>query len=282
MSYFINSDWFSGILVSCFIPSIICLGHHRHRHRRTPQRRQPRPELRGARMRSAALAALFLAAQSADASRRILLLHGSGSSASAFMNRGGKGLIGAASAAYHDGGPHAWQIEAVDWDIGIDAATDYGAWWVADAPSSAEASAAGDKAVWTVEEAVRSGGFHGIVGFAEGAALAAVVAARAALGEDGACPLRFAVMCSGAVPKHYERLLERAAAADGAAALPTMHLISEADAVMPADQGARLASLFPGAEVLWHEAGHAMPPKLECKQIITFCDRVVPQGSKYR
>ena len=61
-----------------------------------------------------------------------------------------------------------------------------------------------------MEEKIQEGGFDGLAGFSEGAALAAVVTARAALGEEGASTnLKFAVMCGGAFPTPYEELLER-------------------------------------------------------------------------
>ena len=65
------------------------------------------------------LARLLLIIDAANAivsNRKILLLHGMGSSAGAFMNRGSMGFQGAASASYHDGGRLAWQFGALDWN----------------------------------------------------------------------------------------------------------------------------------------------------------------------
>ena len=221
---------------------------------------------------------------SVDASRRILLLHGSGSSAGAFLNRGAANLLGAASNAYHDGGPHAWQFDGLDWDEGVDLETNWGAWWTDDDLSTygAESLAGGNKAIAAVEEALHTGGFNGIVGFSQGAAVAAVVAARSALRIDGAyTDLQFAVMCGGAMPTPYSNLLTELPSAS--TVLPTLHCLSKCDTVMPTEQGEALASCFgPNADVRWHDAGHALPPKDVCKEVIAWADAVCPEGSKYR
>lgn len=223
-------------------------------------------------------------ARLADASRKILLLHGSSSTAGAFINRGASSLTGAAASAYHDGGPHAWQFGSLDWDAEIGEVTNCGDWWTSTAESSPEQLAAGDSAVSLVEETLRSGGFNGIVGFSHGALLASVVAARAALGKDGCYSgLEFAVFCAGAIAEPYAETFEELANTPPAlrkVQLPTLHCLSEADDTMPPDQGALLAGCF-GGDCLWHDAGHAMPGKDECKDIIAWCDEVCPTGSPF-
>ena len=134
--------------------------------------------------------------------RKILLLPGSCSSAGAFLNMptGAAPLIGAAKATYHDGGRLAWLFEA------IDPQTPSGEWFC---PGGTGEGA--DESIAAVEAALEAGGFAGLVGFDDGAALASLVAARAALGEGCAGRLQFAVMCSATMPKPYEPLLHRSA-----------------------------------------------------------------------
>ena len=156
-------------------------------------------------MRKRALVAVLLLPAHGSAvifNRKILLLPGSCSSAGAFLNMptGAAPLIGAAKATYHDGGRLAWLFEA------IDPQTPSGEWFC---PGGTGEGA--DESIAAVEAALEAGGFAGLVGFDDGAALASLVAARAALGEGCAGRLQFAVMCSATMPKPYEPLLHRSA-----------------------------------------------------------------------
>jgi predicted esterase len=222
------------------------------------------------------------------ASRRILLLHGSSSSSGVFMARGAANILDAASTAYHDGGPHAWQFVGLDWDLGIDEVTDYGEWWTsinAESIRLEKATAGGDKAIAGIEARLREGDINGIVGHGQGAIVASVVAARAALGVEGSYPIQFVVCCGGAFPTPYDELLTRLAATPPglrSLELPTMHCLSTADEVFPSAEGERLAECFGDSEILWHDGGSALPPKPECEEVIAWCDRIVTTGSKYR
>ena len=227
----------------------------------------------------AALPLLLLAdADAIVSSRKVLLLHGSGSSAGAFLNRGAMGIQGAASASYHDGGRLAWLFGAMDWDVGFEDDLEWGEWWTRPAEEASPAGfAAAEKAIDNIMAKVRDEEYDGIVGFSEGAMIAAVIAARAVLDPDFRGPMSFAVMCGGAVPAPYEDLLARARDDPSAAMLPTVHCLSQLDTVRGPEQGERLAAFFgPEALIAWHEAGHAMPSAAECKPIITFLDEAAP------
>lgn len=223
---------------------------------------------------------LCLLARSVECSRRFLLLHNTGSSAGAFRNRGGLGLVGAASSAYHDGGPHAWQIGGMEWDLGIEDATEWGEWWTSEATDD-KAKAAVVAAIAAVEEEIRASSYDGIVGFSEGAIVAAIVAARAAVREEGSCAdsLKFAVAIGASVPTHFEDLLQKLDESTSSL-LPTMHCVSMGDA----ESGQKLAAYFgPSAVVQIHAAGHKeMPPKDALQAVIAFADKAVPEGSKFR
>ena len=236
---------------------------------------------------------LLLLADRADAivsSRKILLLHGSGGSAGAFLNHGALGIQGAAKGSYHDGGRLAWLFGAIDWDVGLEDDMEWGEWWLRPSGEASEAGyKAADKAIATIEDTIREGDYDGIVGFSEGAMIAAVIAARATLKEEGACDdLGFAVLCGGAVPMPYEALLRRLREEDESTAevvrvVPTVHCLSKSDTVHAAAEGERRASFF-GVEgssrvlVTWHDAGHAMPSARDCKEIIAFADEAAPNA----
>ena len=217
------------------------------------------------------------------ASRKMLLLHGAGSSSGAFLNLGAMAMLRAAASSYHDSGPHAWQITGMDWDSELDAVTDYGQFWLADNPRSFDAAAttACDAAISRIEDTLREGGYHGLMGFSTGAVVASIVAARAALAEEGAATnLAFAVFINGAAPTPYEALMQRLTASSPILELPTLHCLSQADAF--AERGATLAACFgPHAAVQWHDAGHAMPPRSFCSEVISWCDRQCPMGDKF-
>ena len=145
-------------------------------------------------MKRGALAAVLLFSTQGGAvvfNRKILLLPGSSSSAGAFLNMptGASPLIGAAKATYHDGGRLAWLFEA------IDPPTPSGEWFC---PGGTADGA--DESIAAVEAALEDGGFVGLVGFDDGAALASLVAARAALGDGRTTSLQFAVLCTALTP----------------------------------------------------------------------------------
>lgn len=144
-----------------------------------------------------------------------------------------------------------------------------------------------------LSRALREGEYDGIVGFSQGAAMAAamvamqlavrrtgggVAAAAGAAGGDtdpwahvradlAAAPLPSFLICIGAaMAPHSRHLLAfsvagRRAAGEEASALPlplpTAHLIGAADPVRPFSE--RLAAAFDGALVLRHARGHVVP-----------------------
>ena len=118
-----------------------------------------------------------------------------------------------------------------------------------------------------------------LVGLEQGGLVAAMVAARAALGESGSCSrLRAAVVCGAAMPasSQHAALLHRLrdGESNGASpsAVPTLHCLSEADSVHP--QGEELAACFgTSAEILWHDLGNALPSRQWWKDSDAFLER---------
>lgn len=145
----------------------------------------------------------------------------------------------------------------------LDASNANGDWWDDDF-RGAETSIA------SVEEAIVEQGIAGLVGHEMGGTLAAIVAARSALGEGP--PLKFAVVCSAAMPATgpYADLLARLQESPEAS-VPTLHCIGS-DGVEDAEQ---LAACFaPSAEILRHERGRAMPDETWWEQTRGYPERV--------
>ena len=181
----------------------------------------------------------------------------------------------------HHAAPHPTRHCGAEFDA-IDAGNDDGVWWTypkGQRSFTADAYKGAEESIEAVESALVDGGFCGLVGFSQGAILGSIIAARAALGE-GVSGLRFAVLCSGAVPKPYAPTLDRLRAAGGGGSVRTLHCLSAVDAMNPPEQGEALAAAFgPSAEVLWHDGGHAMPPPGEAlKRTAEFLDRAYADG----
>lgn len=228
---------------------------------------------------SAKLIALSMLIDATTASKSVLCLHGRGGSASTFLARGLEPLRSATAASY---GVPGRERRAVGWNYdAIDALDASGGWWTypkgqrsysADSYTGAEASIA------AVEAELATGKYSGLLGFSQGAMLAAVVAARAATGEgdrEAAKNLKFAVICAAALPAPFRPLLDRLRAMGGApSSLPTLHCLSEVDSMNPPELGEELASCFgPSATVLWHDAGHDMPSKDKLNDVAVWMDQ---------
>eukprot|EP00316_Scyphosphaera_apsteinii_P012579 CAMPEP_0119324006 /NCGR_PEP_ID=MMETSP1333-20130426/62130_1 /TAXON_ID=418940 /ORGANISM="Scyphosphaera apsteinii, Strain RCC1455" /LENGTH=218 /DNA_ID=CAMNT_0007331597 /DNA_START=9 /DNA_END=665 /DNA_ORIENTATION=+ len=187
----------------------------------------------------------------AACSGRILCLHGSGGRGATLLQR-----LAPLCAAAPD-----WNFDALDAPSGL------GKWW-SYAPGQRSFTAlsyvGAEESIALVESHLVAGGYCGVLGFSQGAMLAAIIAARSALGEGP--PLRLAICMSAALPKPYEDLLLRLCNAPEMArqSVRTLHCLSKADDVNPPQLGEQVASCFmPSSKVLWHNSGHQVPPT-EC------------------
>ena len=191
-------------------------------------------------------------------SKRVLCLHGSGGSAAEFLQR----LAPLAA-------------EATEWELGaISAPGGDDRWWTypqGQRSFTASEYCGAEESIAAVEAELVAGQYQGILGFSQGAMLAAIVAARCALGE-GPGSLKFAVMCSGATPKPYDALFDRLRTSS--AVMPTLHCLSACDKINPSELGESVAGSFrhPTAEVLWHEDGHRVPPNECLADVVSFMD----------
>lgn len=244
--------------------------------------RRSRTSIFGARLGNLMKLFAALLVAHTSASRCILCLHGRGGSASAFLARGLAPLRAAASASYGIKGRArravAWEFDAID---STDAS---GGWWSypdGQRSFSADSYTGADESIAAVEAALATGQYCGLLGYSQGAMLAAVVAARVALGEDaiGADArgrFKFAVLASAAMPAPFRPLFERLKAAGGAPTLPTLHCLSSSDGVNPPALGDELAGCFgPSAHVMWHDGGHELPPKPRLGEVAEWMDGIM-------
>ena len=207
----------------------------------------------------------------AESSRRFLLLHGTGSSAGAFVNsptaRGAKEFLSGVPRRVDANSilvPPNWQYMA------IDACNSDGDWW-----SGGDSFTGIGASIAAVEDAVVSSQSVGIIGHEQGGTIAALVAARSALGLGP--PLKFAICCGASMPDSgpYAELLHKLRdTAD--ASIPTLHCISKSSGNDPLPERAEaLAACFaPSAEILWHDRGSGMPPLSWWEQTRGFPERV--------
>jgi predicted esterase len=116
------------------------------------------------------------------------------------------------------------------------------------------------------------GPFDGILGFSQGAALAALLVDLRALDRDPSCGLAgplprrtpefplcfgFAILVSGfgSNDRELARLYERSDAYD----LPSLHLIGRADTIVRSEGSHKLASHFRSPVIVEHAGGHVIP-----------------------
>ncbi|XP_061326042.1 esterase OVCA2 [Pezoporus flaviventris] len=116
------------------------------------------------------------------------------------------------------------------------------------------------------------GPIDGLLGFSQGAALAAMVCALRARG-DPRFPVGFAILVAGfasRAPAHGHFYREPIA-------LPTLHVVGDTDAVIAASLSRELAQCFVEPVVLSHPGGHFVPAAAaQRKAYLDFLDRFCP------
>lgn len=118
------------------------------------------------------------------------------------------------------------------------------------------------------KECEAGGPFDGILGFSQGAAMAALVCA---LQQDGQFEHRFkfAILVAGfksmstVHEKFYEKTIK----------IPSLHIIGETDQVIPKSMSEELVSVFESPSVIFHPGGHQVPSATSLKkQYLEFLD----------
>ncbi|ERE67973.1 diphthamide biosynthesis protein 1 [Cricetulus griseus] len=114
-----------------------------------------------------------------------------------------------------------------------------------------------EKALETVAQALDTlGPFDGLLGFSQGAALAAFVCALGQAGDLRFPVPRFLILVSGFWPRGLgfkESILQ------SPLSLPSLHVFGDTDRIIPPQESMQLASQFLGAVTLTHSGGHFIP-----------------------
>jgi len=108
-----------------------------------------------------------------------------------------------------------------------------------------------------------SGPFDGIMGFSQGAMLAAVVAAKSLMEPDFGARPKFAILFGAAYPLPFDPLLKSLKASKDTKTIPTMHVFGEKDNVNPPELGQLLADCFADPCIVWHPGAHTVPSESE-------------------
>ncbi|XP_034360832.1 esterase OVCA2 [Arvicanthis niloticus] len=118
-----------------------------------------------------------------------------------------------------------------------------------------------EEALETVAQALDTlGPFDGLLGFSQGAALAAFVCALGQAG-DPRFPLpRFIILVSGFCPRGLGPILQ------SPMSLPSLHVFGDTDRVIPSQESMQLASRFLDAVTLTHSGGHFIPAAASQRQ----------------
>jgi len=201
--------------------------------------------------------------------QRILCLHGKGELGSAFLDT---------FSALREATSSAAEWQAIDAPHAISGGR---AWWLL-APGersfTAESYIGDDVSIAAIDTAWKDGSFDGIMGFSQGAMLAAIIVARAALAPDNqdiARP-RFALLYGSAWPKPWGPVLSRVHTEAAGRVPPSLHILGRADRTNPPEQGAQVAACL-GGTVQWHEGGHCVAAAVN-EAVLDFVRNCPPSG----
>lgn len=149
------------------------------------------------------------------------------------------------------------------------------AWWInppGERSYTALSYEGDDLSIGQVEDAWSQGSYDALLGFSQGAMLAAVVGARGRLGRGSVRP-RAMVLLGAALPKPHESLLEELSCLEATSFVSmatgltsaSLHCLSKADAINPPELGEWVADCFAKSSLegavqkLWHDSGHVIP-----------------------
>lgn len=172
------------------------------------------------------------------------------------------------------------------------AAGDFG-WWHAvpdgDAPAGAEPQRLRYRGWSNTRDRLlarcgQDGPFDGVLGFSQGAALAALLVALCALDPDGAgrhARFGFAILVGGFQSKdaRHAPLYD----VPGGIAVPSLHLIGRADTIVPGRASHALAARFAAPVIVEHDGGHVIAGTPEVRAAVRqFLDHRTPRSGASR
>ncbi|XP_077560562.1 esterase OVCA2-like isoform X2 [Haemaphysalis longicornis] len=137
-------------------------------------------------------------------------------------------------------------------------------WWFSTEAACPYTQQAFEKSVKTVEEACKlQGPFDGVLGFSQGAAFTAILLAMQSLGKVE-CGFKFGVLVSGF---HCEICtLDDPFVREGLITVPTLHILGEADTIIPKARSMEFLHFFVSPTILCHPGGHFMPTTSQSKE----------------
>ncbi|CAN7998664.1 unnamed protein product, partial [Ixodes hexagonus] len=113
----------------------------------------------------------------------------------------------------------------------------------------------------TPQSQMSLGPFDGIIGFSQGAAMAALVLCLQSLGKITS-NFKFGVLVAGFKSRSS---LHDSLYTDGLVKVPTLHIVGDTDTVIPKPQAMEIVPFFMSPRVVCHPGGHFIPTTGPCK-----------------
>jgi predicted esterase len=209
-----------------------------------------------------------------SAKLKILCLHGYAQNADFFRQRTGslrKNLKSTCDFHFLDA-PHEATASFLTADADGDGRGKNLGWWNSagdkERPALSKTYVGLDESLALARQTIADHGpFDGVLGFSQGATLAALLCLAA---HPAPPPVRFAVLCAGFMPRD-SSLEPLVGALDGAPPrqllLPTLHVMGEGDQLVPIASSQRLSDCFaPELKAVHvHEGGHFLPSSAELR-----------------
>ncbi|XP_077517548.1 esterase OVCA2-like isoform X2 [Amblyomma americanum] len=120
-----------------------------------------------------------------------------------------------------------------------------------------------EESVKAIEQACKlEGPFDGILGFSQGAAMAAMILLMQCL-KKVECSFKFGVLVAGFRSRSSAH--DHLFAKEGLIDVPTLHIVGETDNIIPKAQAIEILPFFVSPSVLYHPGGHFLPTSGQCK-----------------
>ncbi|RWS02840.1 hypothetical protein B4U79_07091 [Dinothrombium tinctorium] len=199
---------------------------------------------------------------------KILCLHGYRQNANSFRQKTGgfrKMLKNHAEFVFIDA-PHSVPIG----DQNPEGCDEFKSWWFSEQDPNAFYSKKHSSICIGFEESLK-GPFDGLLGFSQGGAMVALIAAliqQQKFDHKFKFTILFAAFQSEntAHEKLYTQAIE----------IPTLFVIGQSDTVIPKELSEKLVSCFPYAEIIYHIGGHCVPSSSSNKkQFIDFLNKFI-------
>uniref|UniRef100_G3MTF0 Serine hydrolase domain-containing protein n=1 Tax=Amblyomma maculatum TaxID=34609 RepID=G3MTF0_AMBMU len=138
-------------------------------------------------------------------------------------------------------------------------------WWISgSARDNGDTCREFEESVKAIEQAYKlEGPFDGILGFSQGACMAAMMLSLQCL-KKVECSFKFGVLVSGFQSRTCPQ--DHLFAREGSIDVPTLHIIGDTDTIIPKERAIEILPFFVSPSVLYHPGGHYLPTSSECKK----------------